>query len=121
MPHLLAALAGLTGIPTELLDKSEASLDVLDRAIRKLGAGRVLEPDVFSALTAYVGEVMRAVTGGTWATLAGHVGEAVPCVVDKNGRRYLPSRMYKELLEHGRRASTRAFVAGTVEGVERQR
>lgn len=114
VPNLLAALPALIGIPSEELDRSESSLDLIDRAIRKLGTNRVLEPDVFSALAAYVGEVVRELTHGSWSTVLGQAGEAVPCIVDANGHRYFPSRMYKELLEYGRTASTRTFVTAIV-------
>jgi hypothetical protein len=114
VPEFLAALPALIGIPSPLLDKSESSLDVIDRAIRKTGAARMLEPEVFSALTAYLGEVIRELTRGSWATARGRDGEAVPHVVDERGHCYLPSRFYKELLEYDRRASIRAFVAGIV-------
>jgi hypothetical protein len=38
----------------------------LDRAVRRLGQQRVLTPDIFRPLLAYVGDVIRRVIGGRW-------------------------------------------------------
>ena len=114
VPNLLATFPALIGVPAALLDKSERSRDVVDRAIRKLGPDRMLEPDMFSALMAYLGEVIRGLTHGSWTIESPKAAEHVPRIVDANGVAYLPSRLAKELLEPGPRASSRAFVAGTV-------
>lgn len=110
VPELISRLPALLGIQPTSLDRTKASLDLLDSAIRRLGPEAVLEPNVFSGLCAYLGEVIRATKGGAWTTEVGSGGESIPCVVDATGRKYMPTRIYKEILEFRRRASLRAFV-----------
>ena len=73
---------------------------------------RMLDPDVFAALTAYVGEVIRDATKGRWEMRRASDSEKTwePWIVDPSGRSYAPFNIYKELLEYGRSASLRVFV-----------
>ena len=96
------------------LDFSEKSLDIIDNAIRKFGPERVTTVEVFPWLVAYVGEVIRRLVNGVWNAQDSSAKRAEPEIVDPTGGRYQPVRIYKELLEHGRSASMRAFVQGAV-------
>jgi len=106
---LTADLPRLLGIDVALLDCSEASLAVVDSAIRRLGAERVLTAEVFPSLVAYVGEVLRRQVNGSWEVdTSGERHE--PDIVDAAGTRYALLRIYKQLIEYGRTASMRTFV-----------
>jgi hypothetical protein len=108
---LVAKLPQLLRIDVSVLDFSEDSLDVIDSAIRRLGSERLLTGDVFPSFVAYVGEVIRRHVNGVWELSAPREGMlSAPDVVDVTGKRYSVLRIYKQLLEHGRDASMRAFV-----------
>ena len=108
---LVADLPRLLGINSDSLDFSEESLDSVDSAIRKLGSQRILTPEIFPSLTAYVGEVIRRQVNGTWEVRTTHEGTRhEPDIVDPTGGRYGVLRIYKQLLEYGRTASMRTFV-----------
>lgn len=110
-PKLVAELPELLDIERDLLNFSEESLDAVDSAIRKIGSERILTPEVFPSLTAYVGEVIRRQVNGSWEVRTTHEGTRhEPDIVDPTGGRYAVLRIYKELLEYGRKASMRAFV-----------
>ena len=113
--RLVAELPGRLSLDPGVLDYSETSLIAIDAAIRKLGPHRVLTPDMFPPLTAYVGEVIRRATAGSWEMRLDRDGETwVPWVVGRSGQEYPPTRISKELLEYGRSASLRTFVSGTI-------
>jgi hypothetical protein len=108
----IAALPAILGVEAAKLDFTEASLDVVDAALRRLPADRVLSPQVFPSLAAYVGEVIRLAIGGRWEMRRASDGEAwEPEVVDAIGRPCALLKIYKELMEYGRRASMRAFAS----------
>lgn len=113
VPQLVAQLSGLLKLDLADLDGSESSLDKVDKALRRLGPQQLLTPGVFAPLTAYVGEALRNKTNGRWemrrATDAKRTWE--PWIIDPSGRAYAPFGIYKELLEYGRSASLRSFVA----------
>lgn len=113
VPQLVAKLPRLLKLNSADLDGSESSLDKVDKALRRLRPQQLLTPEVFGPLTAYVGEVLRNKTKGRWemrrATDADRTWE--PWIVDSSGLSYAPFGIYKELLEYGRSASLRAFVA----------
>jgi hypothetical protein len=68
VPSLVDELAKLLKLPRESLDGSLKSLEPVDAALRKLRPRRrALEiPNLFAAIVAYTGEVMRKLSGGTW-------------------------------------------------------
>ena len=53
-------------IPDEALDGTLASLDAVDKALRRIPWAKRPVPDLVTPLVAYVGEVMRRVSGGSW-------------------------------------------------------
>ncbi len=53
-------------IPNEVLDGSEASLEAVDNALKRMRKPKRLTPEIITPLVAYVGEVMRPVCGGRW-------------------------------------------------------
>lgn len=48
------------------LDNSVGSLHSIDEAVAKRGSDFFLQPETFSSVVAYVGEVVRALVGGKW-------------------------------------------------------
>ena len=82
------------------------------------GCSSVDVPPVGAGTPTVLGDgsvVMRRAIEGRWDMRLDSDGQTcVPWIVDPSGRSYAPVRIYKELLEHGRSASMRAFVAGTI-------
>lgn len=113
VPQLVVQLSGLLKLDATDLDGSESSLDKVDKALRRLRPQQLLTPEIFAPLTAYVGEVLRNKTKGQWEMRRGTDADRTwePWIVDPSGRAYAPFGIYKELLEYGRSASLRAFVA----------
>jgi hypothetical protein len=116
VPELVRQLATLLKIESAQLDGSEVSLDHVDKGMRRLRPQRILTPEVFAPLTAYVGEVIRNATHGRWEMRRGSDVDRTwePWVVDPSGRSCAPFIIYKDLLEYGRSASLRGWVAGTL-------
>jgi hypothetical protein len=112
VPELVRGLHRQLKIDADQLDGTEASLDTVDRALRRMSHRQMLHPAVFAALTAYVGEVIRNTTKGRWEMRRAADSEKTwePWVVDPSGRSYAPFKIYKELLEYGRSGSMRVFV-----------
>jgi hypothetical protein len=116
VPQLVRLLAVQLKLDATQLDGSEASLDKVDKALGRMNPERALTPDVFAPLTAYVGEVLRKATNGRWEMRRGLDADKTwePWIVDPAGRRCPPFLIYKELLEYGKSASLRGWVAGTL-------
>lgn len=117
VPKLVRDLPAHLGLDAAELNGSEASLGKIDQVLWRLGTSRIfsriLTPEVFAPLTAYVGEVIRSATGGRWEMRCGSDGETwEPWIVDPTGRYYAPFAIFKELHEHGKSASIRGFVRG---------
>lgn len=112
VPQLVRRLPTQLNIDASQLDGTEASLDKVDEALRRIRPQRFLRPEVFASLTAYVGEVICNATKGRWEMRQGSDPENTwePWVVDPSGRTYAPFKIYKELLEYGRSGSLRVFV-----------
>jgi hypothetical protein len=51
----------------EALDRSIASLDAVDKALKRIPWAKRPVVEILTPLTAYVGEVMRGATGGRWS------------------------------------------------------
>ena len=116
VPELIGKLAILLNIDAAQLDRSEVSLENVDKALRRLRPQQLLTPEVFAPLTAYVGEVIRGATGGSWEMRRGpDPGQSwEPWIVDPAGRSCAPFLIYKELLEYRKSASLRGWVVGTL-------
>jgi hypothetical protein len=55
------------GIPDEALDFTVASLDAVDAGLKRIRpAAKRMTPEIVTPVVAYVGEVMRRVSGGQW-------------------------------------------------------
>jgi hypothetical protein len=110
--QLVLRLPALLRMDASQLDGSEASLDNIDKALWRMRPQRMLTLDVFAALTAYVGEVIRNVTKGRWEMRRASDSEKIwePWIVDPSGHGYAPFRIYKELLKYGSSGSLRVFV-----------
>jgi hypothetical protein len=110
---LVRQLPSALKLDAAILDKSEASLEAIDRVLRKMRTERVLTSAVFASLFAYVGEVMRLKTGGRWEMRLDSDGTTwMPWIVDSSGRSYAVFPIYKEIYEHRRSVSLRGLVAG---------
>jgi hypothetical protein len=102
VPSLVQELPQKLRIPLDALDGSVDGLERLDRAAQRRGGQECLDdPTILAPLVAYVGEVIRNVTGGDWS-IEGHQGRAwEPVVVDPDGRQYSTFVIFKQLLERG--------------------
>jgi hypothetical protein len=65
-------------IPEEALDRSVESLDLVDKAVGRLRIAKRMTPEVFTPLTAYLGEVMRLVCDGRWGKLPATIKKRRP-------------------------------------------
>ncbi len=63
------SLGKVLRIPDEALDRSVESLDLVDRALLRVKIAKRMTPEVFTPVTAYVGEVMRLVCDGRWGKM----------------------------------------------------
>jgi hypothetical protein len=54
-------------IPDEVLDFTPASLDAVDKALKRIPWAKREVPDLVTPLVAYLGEVIRRATGGQWS------------------------------------------------------
>jgi hypothetical protein len=64
--HHAKSLGPRLRIPDETLDGTVASLDAVDRALKRIPLADRQVPDLVTPLVAYVGEVMRQASGGQW-------------------------------------------------------
>lgn len=99
MPELLRALPGYLGLDPATLRFSEASLDLVDGAVSRLGQERVLTPDIFPSVLAYVGEVIRRAVGGRWEMRREANGEWEPWITAPGGTECAMFLIYKGILE----------------------
>jgi hypothetical protein len=65
-------------ISDEALDRSVESLDLVDKAVSHLRIAKRMTPEVFTPLTAYLGEVMRLVCDGRWGRLPAAIKKRRP-------------------------------------------
>jgi hypothetical protein len=75
---LASSLGKVLHIPDEALDRSVESLDLVDKALGRLRVAKRMTPEVFTAVTAYLGEVMRLVSDGRWARLPATIKKSRP-------------------------------------------
>jgi hypothetical protein len=103
------------GLPDGTLDRSVDSLDVAYKAVLRLRRAKRTTPEVFTPLTAYVGEVMRLVCDGQWtrSPVAGHENE--PMIRAYDGGLFQPfAIVLVQIMEHGSRGSLTGAVSGTL-------
>jgi hypothetical protein len=62
-----ASLGKTIKVAGEALDRSLASLDAVDKALKRIPWAKRPVPEILTPLVAYVGEVMRKVSGGRWS------------------------------------------------------
>jgi hypothetical protein len=62
-----ASLGKTIKVAGEALDRSLASLDAVDKALKRIPWAKRPVPEILTPLVAYVGEVMRRVSGGRWS------------------------------------------------------
>jgi hypothetical protein len=109
VPALIAALPSLIPVKPERLDYSVKSVAAVDTAIRKVKRDILFGPDVFPALVAYIGDVVRRGVGGQWTMRPG-TDCWEPWIVDPKGRLFAPLTIGKEILEHHPRQYLRIHV-----------
>jgi len=107
-------LATSLDLPHDTLDRSDASLDAIDRAVRRIRPSRCMkDPNLFTLLVAYVGEVIRSVAGGRWEMRLAEMDATTwePWVIDGRNREFDPWWIvYKELHEWDRSGSLHGAV-----------
>jgi hypothetical protein len=72
------SLGKVLRIPDEALDRSVESLDLVDKALLRVRLAKRMTPEVFTPVTAYLGEVMRLVCDGRWGTLPAAIKKKQP-------------------------------------------
>jgi hypothetical protein len=116
VPELVRKLPEYLRLPASALDLSEGSLRLVDDAIKKFGRDRLLSPDHCSALTAYVGEIIRLAVGGQWDMRLDEDGAVwEPWIVDSAGRGYPAFMFVKVLYEAAEAPSLHGFVLGQLQ------
>jgi hypothetical protein len=103
VPRLLAALPGKLDVNAGALNRSVVSLELIDKAARRLGGQQCLDDSaILAPIVAYTGEVVRQETGGRWVIRnPGAEGKWQAVIVGANGRDYRIFIIFKELLERG--------------------
>ncbi|HEY9802349.1 MAG TPA: hypothetical protein V6D25_18455 [Leptolyngbyaceae cyanobacterium] len=101
IPKLFEQLSVQLKIPLSELDNSADAMSKLDRAIKRIGRNKCLQPDIFAPLVAYVGEVIRQATGGKWILRFSEDEKAwEPWIIDSRGDVHPPFIIIlKELLD----------------------
>jgi hypothetical protein len=109
-----AELARELAAQADGLDGTAASLDEVDRLVQRRGAAAFRRPEQYQRLVAYVGEVIRSITGGRWRAVLAADGQTwEPWIVEPDGRDHpVFGLVFKELHEWGSGGSIRGVVAG---------
>jgi hypothetical protein len=102
-------------VPDEALDRTPASLDAVDAALRRIPKAKRMAPEVVTPLVAYVGFVMLAGCEGRWtkAPVGPHVtaNENEPVIKARDGRILQPfAPVVLPMVEPSRRLPLRAAV-----------
>jgi hypothetical protein len=96
-------------VPDEALDRTPASLDAVDAALRRMPKAKRMTPEVVTPLVAYVGFVMLAGCGGRWTKPPGGGNE--PLIKGYDGRLLEPfAPVVLPMVEPSRRIPLRAAV-----------
>jgi hypothetical protein len=95
-------------IPDEALDFTEPSLDAIDAALKRIRpAAKRMTPEIVTPVIAYLGEVMRRVSGGQWTQRTTNE----PLIKARDGRLLQPfSPVVLPMVEPSRRMPLRAAV-----------
>jgi hypothetical protein len=101
VPSLIQHLSEELKVNISKLNGSEASLELIDEGIRKKGRKKCLNAEVFPALLAYIGEVIRQAVQGCWDVRPTDDPEVwEPWIIDNNGKAYAPFiTLYDELYD----------------------
>jgi hypothetical protein len=111
VPSLIEELPSRLRLRPPVVDGSVDGLVRLDRAAQRIGGQACLDdPHILAPLVAYVGEVIRNVTGGDWAISTAFGQDWQPIIIGPDSRQYPTFGIFKELLERG---SMYALVAVT--------
>jgi hypothetical protein len=93
-------------IPDEVLDFSPASLDAVDKALKRIPWAKRQVPDLVTPLVAYFGEVIRRGCGGQW-TIRDHENE--PMITANGGRLFQPfASVFIPMIEPSKRIPLRS-------------
>jgi len=76
------SLAKVLRLPDEVLDRSVESLGAVHKAVVRIKRDKRFTPEVFTPLTAYVGEVMRLLCDGRWGKLPATIRRTEPAAYD---------------------------------------
>jgi hypothetical protein len=82
------SLGKVLHIPDEALDRSVESIDLVDKALRRVKIAKRMTPEVFTPVTAYLGEVMRLVCDGRWGKLPASIKRTFPVYDPVEWKRY---------------------------------
>jgi hypothetical protein len=72
------SLGKVLRLPDEVLDRSVESLGAVHKAVVRIKRDKRFTPEVFTPLTAYVGEVMRLLCDGRWGKLPATIKKSMP-------------------------------------------
>jgi hypothetical protein len=98
-------------IPDDALDGTAASLDTVDKALKRIPWAKRQVPDLVTPLVAYVGEVLRKASGGHWSKSAAPRTPAEPMVRADRERVFQPfAIVFLPMVEPSRRIPLRSAV-----------
>jgi hypothetical protein len=102
-------------VPDDALDRTPASLDAVDAALRKIPKAKRETAEIVTPLVAYLGEVMRRACDGHWtkAPVRPHVAtnENEPMIMGRDGRILQPfAIVIVPMVEPSKRILLRAAV-----------
>jgi hypothetical protein len=99
------------GVADEALDGTVESLDAVDKALRRIPWAKRQVRDLVTPLVAYVGEVIRAASGGRWTTTTSRDHENEPMITAGNGRTLQPfALVFIPMIEPSKRIPLRSAV-----------
>jgi hypothetical protein len=96
-------------IPDDVLDGTPESLDAVDKALKRIPWAKRQVPDLVTPLVAYLGEVMRKGSGGTWSTSTARGHENEPMIAASGGRLFQPfASVFIPMIEPSKRIPLRS-------------
>jgi hypothetical protein len=97
------------GVADEALDGTPESLDAVDKALKKIPWAKRQVPDLVTPLVAYLGEVIRKATGGTWSTSTARGHENEPMITTRGGNLVQPfASVFLPMVEPSQRIPLRS-------------
>jgi hypothetical protein len=113
VPRLIDHLASQTGLARSVLEPTEEGLKKVERAFRQKGGPRAfLDEKRFPAVVAYVGEVLRHVSGGGEWRMKRSGNQWEPWFIGPDGSRYPVFILVHDGLNQGRAGAILALVQG---------